>query len=101
MTYPSLFAIQAAVCRQFGVTTLDLMSARRGREVARPRQLAMWLARHTTLLSLPDIGRGFGRDHTTVIHAIKRVEELLRTDPDFAWAALQLRYLLTPREAVA
>ncbi|HTI83041.1 MAG TPA: helix-turn-helix domain-containing protein, partial [Acetobacteraceae bacterium] len=55
MTYPSIAAIQAAVCAHFRVTHLDLLSRRRGRAISRPRQVGMWLARHTTPLSLPEI----------------------------------------------
>ena len=59
-------------------------SARRSRTIARPRQIAMYLAKNLTTRSLPEIGRKFGgRDHTTVIHAIKKVEELKRNDSNF------------------
>jgi chromosomal replication initiator protein len=85
--------IQRIVAQRFGVTVLDLVSARRGREQARPRQVAMWLSRHTTLHSLPEIGRAFGdRDHSTVIQAIRRVDERMAADADFAgtvWTILQ------------
>lgn len=76
--YPSLSAIQAAVCEHFRVTRLDLLSRRRGRDVARPRQVGMWLARHATPASLPEIGRAFGgRDHTTVLHAVRLIDGLV------------------------
>ena len=56
-------------------------SARRARAIARPRQIAMYLAKRLTTRSLPEIGRKFGgRDHSTVIHAVKRVEELRDSD---------------------
>ena len=56
-------------------------SARRSRTVARPRQIAMFLSKNLTTRSLPEIGRKFGgRDHTTVIHAIKKVQELVKND---------------------
>jgi chromosomal replication initiator protein len=59
----------------------DMMSARRAREVARPRQVAMYLAKKLTPRSLPEIGRRFGgRDHTTVMHAVKRIDELRVAD---------------------
>ena len=59
----------------FGVTRGDLLSARRGREVARPRQVAYWLAKKVTLHSLPEIGRAIGgRDHTTIMAGVKRVD---------------------------
>ena len=56
-------------------------SARRARSVARPRQVAMYLAKQLTARSLPEIGKQFGgRDHTTVMHAVKRIDELRHTD---------------------
>ena len=58
-------------------------SPRRAREVARPRQIAMYLAKQLTQRSLPEIGRRFGgRDHTTVIHAVRRIEELRAADAE-------------------
>ena len=63
----------------------DLISERRNRAIARPRQAAMWLAKQLTTRSLPDIGRRFGgRDHTTVLHAVRRIEELKAGDPVLA-----------------
>ena len=63
----------------------DLISDRRTRAVARPRQAAMWLAKQLTTRSLPDIGRRFGgRDHTTVIHAVRRIDQLRAADPQLA-----------------
>ena len=60
-------------------------SARRSRAVARPRQVAMFLSKRLTSKSLPEIGRKFGgKDHTTVMHAVKRVEELMGADNEFA-----------------
>jgi Bacterial dnaA protein helix-turn-helix len=101
LAYPSIFAVQAAVAMRFGIETLDLVSHRRGPEASRPRMLVYWLCRHCTLASIADISRALGRDHSTVAHGIRRVEELLRLDAGFAWAAVSLRYELTPREAVA
>jgi chromosomal replication initiator protein len=63
----------------------DMVSARRARSVARPRQVAMYLAKHLTSRSLPEIGKKFGnRDHTTVMHACTRVTELISADSSFA-----------------
>lgn len=77
--------IQKAAAEHFGMTQADLISERRTRAVARPRQAAMWLAKQLTTRSLPDIGRRFGgRDHTTVIHAVRRIEELRAGDPRLA-----------------
>lgn len=73
--------IQRKVAEHYKLKMADLLSARRAREVARPRQVAMYLAKKLTPRSLPEIGRRFGgRDHTTVMHAVKRVEELRAVD---------------------
>jgi chromosomal replication initiator protein len=77
--------IQKAVSEHFGLKQADLLSERRTRAVARPRQAAMYLAKQLTTRSLPDIGRRFGgRDHTTVLHAVRRIEELRAVDPVLA-----------------
>lgn len=79
---PTVDKIQKAAAKQFGITMDDMLSKRRARAIARPRQAAMYLAKTMTTRSLPDIGRRFGgRDHTTVIHAVKRIEELRAQDP--------------------
>jgi chromosomal replication initiator protein len=73
--------IQKATAEHFGLKQADLISERRNRAIARPRQAAMWLAKQLTTRSLPDIGRRFGgRDHTTVLHAVRRIEELKAGD---------------------
>lgn len=73
----------------------DMLSARRARAVARPRQVAMYLSKLLTTKSLPEIGRRFGgRDHTTVIHAVKKVEELKRSDFQIAEDVELLRRML-------
>jgi chromosomal replication initiator protein len=75
--------IQRKVADYYKVRLADLLSARRSREIARPRQIAMYLAKRLTPRSLPEIGRKFGgRDHTTVMHAIKRIDELRAADAD-------------------
>jgi chromosomal replication initiator protein len=75
--------IQRKVADYYSIKLSDLLSARRAREVARPRQVAMFLAKRLTPRSLPDIGRRFGgRDHTTVMHAVKRIEELRADDSE-------------------
>jgi chromosomal replication initiator protein len=77
--------IQKATAEHFGLKQADLLSERRTRSVARPRQAAMWLAKLLTTRSLPDIGRRFGgRDHTTVLHAVRRIEALRATDSQLA-----------------
>jgi len=76
--------IQKKVAEHFNIKISDMHSARRSRTIARPRQIAMYLAKNLTTRSLPEIGRKFGgRDHTTVIHAIKKVEELKKNDSNF------------------
>jgi chromosomal replication initiator protein len=77
--------IQKATAEHFGMKQSDLLSERRTRAVARPRQAAMYLAKQMTTRSLPDIGRRFGgRDHTTVLHAVRRIEELKASDAALA-----------------
>ncbi|MFN3512308.1 MAG: chromosomal replication initiator protein DnaA [Phenylobacterium sp.] len=77
--------IQKAVAEHYQLKQADLISERRARVVARPRQVAMWLAKQITTRSLPDIGRRFGgRDHTTVLHAVRRIEALKDEDPAIA-----------------
>jgi len=73
--------IQRVVGRHFNVSRSDLLSARRTANVVRPRQIAMYLAKTLTLRSLPEIGRRFGgRDHTTVLHAVRKIEALIATE---------------------
>ncbi|QDE25773.1 chromosomal replication initiator protein DnaA [Paremcibacter congregatus] len=77
----SIDEIQRRVADYFNIRLSDLLSSRRARQVARPRQVAMYLAKQLTAKSLPDIGRQFGgRDHTTVMHAVKRIDQLRLTD---------------------
>ncbi len=76
--------IQKKVSQHFNIKMSDMSSARRSRTVARPRQVAMYLSKNLTSRSLPEIGRRFGnRDHTTVIHAVRKVEELMNKDASF------------------
>ena len=87
--------IQKRVAAHFNIRTSDMHSARRARSVARPRQVAMYLAKQLTARSLPEIGRKFGgRDHTTVMHAVKRVDELRELDTSFAEDVELLRRML-------
>ena len=75
-------SIQKTVAEYFQIRANDLLSAKRSRSIARPRQIAMTLAKELTNHSLPEIGNAFGgRDHTTVIHANKKIMELRETDP--------------------
>lgn len=80
----SIDEIQRKVCENYGLRMADMQSARRSRNIARPRQVAMYLAKQLTSRSLPEIGRKFGgRDHTTVMHAVRKIEELSNEDPSF------------------
>lgn len=82
---PAVADIQREVAAFFHIPVAEMTSERRAREVARPRQVAMYLAKKLTPKSLPNIGRQFGgRDHTTVIHAVRQVERLIGEDEDFA-----------------
>ena len=77
--------IQRKVAEHFNIRLSDMSSARRARAVARPRQIAMYLSKQLTSRSLPDIGRTFGgRDHTTVMHAVSRIESLIIEDSSIA-----------------
>jgi len=83
--------IQRAVSAHYDLKPVDLVSARRAVVVARPRQIAMYLAKRLTTRSLPEIGRKFGgRDHSTVIHAVRRIEELRGSDNEIDGAVRSL-----------
>jgi len=87
--------IQKKVAEHFNVKLGDMHSARRARAVARPRQVAMYLAKQLTTRSLPEIGRKFGgRDHTTVMHAVRKIEELRAVDSSFSEDIDLLRRML-------
>ena len=87
--------IQRRVAEHWNIRLTDMSSARRARAVARPRQVAMYLAKQLTSRSLPEIGRRFGnRDHTTVMHAVSRVTELIERDAGFAEDVELLRRML-------
>ena len=79
----SIDEIQTQVAEHYRIRKAEMTSARRAREVARPRQVAMYLSKQLTPKSLPDIGRRFGgRDHTTVIHAVRQIEKLRAQDSE-------------------
>ena len=87
--------IQKRVSDYYNIRVAEMSSARRAQMVARPRQVAMYLAKQLTSRSLPEIGRKFGnRDHTTVMHAIKKVEQLSHSDPSFGEDVELLRRML-------
>ena len=88
--------IQKVVAEYYKIKVADLHSKRRSRSVARPRQVAMAIAKELTSHSLPEIGDAFGgRDHTTVLHACRKVEELSQSDPDISEDYSNLMRLLT------
>ncbi|MCF3935970.1 chromosomal replication initiator protein DnaA [Acuticoccus sp. M5D2P5] len=92
---PKIEDIQRVTSQHFGVSRQDLVSARRTRVIVRPRQIAMYLSKTLTPRSLPEIGRRFGnRDHTTVLHAVRKVEEMIDRDPQVAEDIETLKRLL-------
>ena len=91
----SIQEIQKKVADHYNIRIAEMSSARRARNIARPRQVAMFLAKQLTSKSLPDIGRHFGdRDHTTVMHAVSRVTELKSQDAAFGEDVELLRRML-------
>ncbi len=91
----SIEDIQKRVAEHYNIKLAEMSSSRRSRLVARPRQVAMYLAKQLTSRSLPEIGRKFGgRDHTTVMHAVKKVDELREIDQNFAEDVELLRRML-------
>jgi chromosomal replication initiator protein len=87
--------IQKRVAEHYSIRLADMHSPRRARAVARPRQVAMYLAKQLTSRSLPEIGRKFGgRDHTTVMHAVRKIEELRASDQSFSEDIDLLRRML-------
>lgn len=88
--------IQKKVAEHHNIRISDMHSSRRARNVARPRQVAMYLAKQLTSRSLPEIGRKFGgRDHTTVMHAVRKIEELMEQDDVFSQEVEVIRRALT------
>ena len=80
---PSIDRIQEVTCGALALDQADLTSAKRGRQVVYARQVAMYLSKQLTPRSLPEIGRRFGgRDHTTVIHAVRQIEKLRASDAE-------------------
>ena len=91
----SIDEIQKRVAEHYNIRLSDMHSARRARAVARPRQVAMWLCKQLTPRSLPEIGRKFGgRDHTTVMHAVRKIDELRAADRGVAEDVELLRRML-------
>jgi chromosomal replication initiator protein len=87
--------IQRIVSRHYNVSRTELLSERRTRAIVKPRQVAMYLAKILTPRSLPEIGRRFGgRDHTTVLHAVRKIEGLAETDHSLAQEIELLKRLI-------
>jgi len=85
-------SIQNLVASHFNLNIEELLSPRRSRSLARPRQIAMYLAKQHTSNSLPDIGRKFSnRDHTTVIHAVKKIDELIKKDSEIKESIIEIK----------
>jgi len=83
------------VSRHYKVPRNELLSSRRSRDVVRPRQIAMYLAKSLTSRSLPEIGRRFGgRDHTTVLHSVRKVEQMMKDDADLTQEIELLKRML-------
>ncbi len=92
---PKIEDIQRVTSQHFNVSRQDLVSARRTKVIVRPRQIAMYLSKTLTPRSLPEIGRRFGnRDHTTVLHAVRKVEDLITKDNQMAEDIETLKRLL-------
>ena len=84
--------IQNVVASYFNLPVQEMLSARRSRSLARPRQIAMYLVKQYTTKSLPDIGRKFSnRDHTTVIHAVKKIDELIKKDTEIRQSVIEIK----------
>jgi chromosomal replication initiator protein len=91
----SIDEIQRRVAEHYNIRLADLIGPKRIRTIARPRQIAMYLSKHMTLRSLPEIGRRFGgRDHTTIMHGVRKIEEMMATDSQLADDLQLLRRML-------
>ena len=87
-------AIQKKISEYYKISTRDMTSKRRAREIARPRQVAMYISKELTSRSLPEIGRRFDRDHSTVIHAIKTVRTLMNQDHAFRDEVTHIKHIV-------
>ncbi len=95
--HPAVKNIQRAICAHYNITMIDIQSGRRNMSIVFPRQLAMYLAKTMTLLSLPQIGRKFGgRDHTTVLHAVRKITNMIATDEKLAAEIAAIKVSLRP-----
>jgi chromosomal replication initiation ATPase DnaA len=93
--YPSVASIQKEVAKYFEITLLDILSHRRTLKMVYPRQIAMFLSKTRTPRSLPEIGRRFGgKDHTTVLHGVRKIERLIRSDWTVAYDVAHVETML-------
>lgn len=88
-------AIQRVVCQHYGVSHSDLISPRRDKRICDPRMIAMFLAREMTAHGLPSLGKFFHRDHTSVLHAIRKIDGLVKKGHPLASHVQNLREILT------
>lgn len=96
---PSIYEIRDAVCLHFGVRLADLISSRRTRNLTLPRHVSYYLGAKLTLQSLPEIGRRHGgRDHTTVLHGVKKITRMLATDSELQASVEMLKRRLGAHE---
>lgn len=97
--------IQKAVCEHMGITRHDMLSSRRGKNIVRARHIAIWVARHLTLKSYPQIGRDFNRDHSTAMIAVKNVEDKMASNAEYMsvvlWAVSKSKRLLSENTSAA
>jgi hypothetical protein len=99
-TFPTINEIKKVVCQHYPVTPRDLVSRRRDAEVVRPRQVVCFLAKSMTPHSLPEIGRRLGnRDHTTVLHSVRKITRLMKTDRDLAAEIESFMEVLAPSQS--
>lgn len=93
---PHLREILEVACEAFEVDKTDVLSARRTSNIVLPRHVVYYLCRHCSFKSFPEIGRALGgRDHTTIIHGVKKIEKLIIEDPDLYLKVNELRNRLT------
>ena len=95
---PRVESVLKACAEYFGITEGELKSDRRPKCISGPRQMAMYLAKTLTLRSLPEIGRRLGgKDHTTVLHGVKKIERLIRSDVETAFDAAHIEMMILER----
>lgn len=93
--YPKVAMIKKMICSYYDITWNELISPRRSNRLVHARQVAYFIIKNHTTLSYPQIGRKFGgRDHTTVLHGVNKIKNLIETNPDVAAEVKRLRNLL-------